>query len=118
QTIFSKKETGSATFYAKENGVISGTTIIKDLYQILDTNMDIKLFKEDGDIVKFGDKIAHVSGSIRAILSGERIILNLLQRMSGIATQTAKAIEILNNPTIKIVDTRKTSPGLRMFEKY
>lgn len=118
QLIFPKEESGTATFYAKESGVLSGTAIIKETYDLLSKDMDITLLKKDGDRLQFGDEIAIVSGSIQAILSGERLILNLLQRMSGIASQTAKAITSLGNPNIKIVDTRKTTPGLRMFEKY
>lgn len=118
QLIFPKEEIGTATFYAKESGILSGTAIIKEAYKILSSDIDITLLKEDGDAIHFGDEFAIVTGSIQAILSGERIILNLLQRMSGIASQTAKAVKILDNPKIKIVDTRKTTPGLRMFEKY
>src|SRR5699024_10873111 len=91
---------------------------ITEAYQILNKDIEVVLLKNDGDKVEQGEEIATVSGSIQSILSGERVILNLLQRMSGIATQTAKAIVALNNDNIKITDTRKTTPGLRMLEKY
>lgn len=117
-SIFSNSEIGSATFYAKDNGILSGLVIIEQAYKILDDEMNVTLVKQDGDFVRKGDVIAHISGSIRAILSGERVILNLIQRMSGIATITDKAIQTLANPDIKIIDTRKTTPGLRMLEKY
>lgn len=117
-TIFPASETGTATFYAKDDGVLAGIDVIITTYSILDENIDVTLYKTDGDKIHKGDQIAKVSGSIRNILSGERIVLNLLQRMSGIATMTKKAVETLGNSKIKIVDTRKTTPGLRMFEKY
>lgn len=117
-TIFPVKEKGTASIYAKEEGILAGADVIKTTYNILDSEIDVTLFKADGDLLSKGDQIATISGSIRNILSGERVILNLLQRMSGIATLTAKSVKSLNNSNIKIVDTRKTTPGLRMFEKY
>lgn len=118
QTIFPESEIGSASFYAKDNGVLSGLFIIKEGYAQLDNEVEVTLLKEEGDIVHKGEAIATVTGPIRTILTGERVILNLIQRMSGIATQTRKAILTLDNPNIKIIDTRKTTPGLRMLEKY
>lgn len=118
QTIFPIDEMGTAIFYAKESGVLAGVSIIEQVYKILNDHVDVKLFKNDGDSVKYGTEIASVSGSVQTILSGERVILNLLQRMSGIATQTRRAVQTLGNSNIKIVDTRKTTPGLRIFEKY
>src|SRR5699024_5007556 len=106
-----------AVIYAKENGILSGTNVISSAYNILDNNIIVTLLKKDGEEVKIGDKIATINGPVRAILSGERVVLNLLQRMSGIATITAKAVKTLDNSRIKITDTRKTTPGLRLFEK-
>ena len=80
----------------------------------MDDEIDVQLFKTDGDELKKGERIATIAGKIRSILSGERVILNLLQRMSGIATITNKAVKTLDNPNIKITDTRKTTPGLRL----
>ena len=110
--------TSHTIFPVKEEGILAGADVIKTTYNILDSEIDVTLFKADGDLLSKGDQIATISGSIRNILSGERVILNLLQRMSGIATLTAKSVKSLNNSNIKIVDTRKTTPGLRMFEKY
>src|SRR5699024_6090050 len=84
----------------------------------IDANVKVNLKKTDGETVEVKETIAEVTGPVQAILTGERIILNLLQRMSGIATMTYQTVQKLNDPTIKVCDTRKTTPGLRMFEKY
>lgn len=118
ETIFPLDQIGTASIYMKEDGIIAGTNIITSAYNLLDNKMTISLLKNDGDYVTKGDEIATITGPIRTILTGERVILNLLQRMSGIATITRKAVKTLNNSRIKITDTRKTTPGLRMFEKY
>lgn len=118
QSIFPEHKLGTATILVKQDGVLSGLDVITEAYNILHNDIEVTLFKKDGDAVHSGDIIATISGPIWAILSGERVVLNLLQRMSGIATQTATAVDTLNNSKIKIVDTRKTTPGLRMFEKY
>lgn len=116
--IFPSTQTGTASLYAKNNGILAGVDLIKTVYNILDDEIEVQLFKTDGDELKKGERIATISGKIRSILSGERVVLNLLQRMSGIATITNKAVKTLDNPNIKITDTRKTTPGLRLFEKY
>lgn len=118
ETIFSVSDKGTAIFYAKETGVLSGMNIIQTTYQILDLSLEVQLLKNDGEKVQPNDKIAVVTGSVRSILMGERVILNLLQRMSGIATLTNQAVMQLNSNHTKICDTRKTTPGLRVFEKY
>ncbi|MEJ8777773.1 carboxylating nicotinate-nucleotide diphosphorylase [Pseudogracilibacillus sp. ICA-222130] len=117
-SIFSKKEPTNAYFYAKEAGIIAGVSIIKQMYHIIDPSIRVTLKKQDGQSIKEQETIAEVTGPTSSILVGERVILNLIQRMSGIATTTNKAIQKLNDPTIKICDTRKTTPGLRIFEKY
>lgn len=117
-TIFPAEQKGSGVFIAKESGVIAGLNIIQQAYHLLDPNLDITLHFTDGDKVQKGESIAEVYGSVRNILTGERVILNLLQRMSGIATLTQQSIQTLNDPAIQICDTRKTTPGLRMLEKY
>ena len=117
EAIFPADETGAGYFIAKETGILAGLDIITETYQLLDPAITAELYYSDGDAVKPGDKIAKASGPIRHLLSGERIILNLLQRLSGIATLTHKCVEVLDNPTIRIADTRKTTPGLRMLEK-
>src|SRR5699024_2986968 len=111
-------ETGTAIFYAKEAGVLAGTDIIQMTYELIDPTVEVKLFKTDRQYIDTSEKIAMVSGPIRAILMGERVVLNLLQRMSGIATTTKQAVINLKSHQTKLCDTRKTTPGLRIFEKY
>lgn len=118
QTIFGNDSKGEAVIIAKEDGILSGVDVIHTGYSLFTDEMRIELKKHDGEFVKHGDIIAEISGPIAAILSGERVILNLLQRMSGIATLTSQAVKTLNSDYTRICDTRKTSPGLRMFEKY
>lgn len=117
-TIFSKGDRGEGSFIAKDNGVISGLEIIREAYQLLDPTITVDFDVTDGEKVKSGQSIANIKGSMAHMLTGERVILNLIQRMSGIATMTNHCIEELNDPMIQICDTRKTTPGLRMFEKY
>lgn len=116
--IFDKNEKGKGVFLAKDNGIICGTEIISLVYNTYGADVLTQLSKNDGDSIKKGDIIAEVEGAVTALLSCERIILNLMQRMSGIASMTKKAVELLNDTSIRICDTRKTTPGIRMFEKY
>jgi nicotinate-nucleotide pyrophosphorylase (carboxylating) len=116
--IFPISERSTGRIIAKESGIVAGTRIIALTYGILHEDVHVTLHVQDGDIVEKGQLIAEVEGPVQVLLSGERVMLNLLQRMSGIATLTAEAVKTLNNKEIKIVDTRKTTPGLRMFEKY
>ncbi|MCC3358623.1 carboxylating nicotinate-nucleotide diphosphorylase [Bacillus sp. REN16] len=118
QSIFPLEQTSQGVFIAKENGIISGLAIIKEAYHLLDSTIQVELRLSDGDRVSAGDTIATVSGPTTHLLTGERVILNLLQRMSGIATVTHQCVEALNDPSIQICDTRKTIPGLRMLDKY
>ncbi|KAB8134745.1 carboxylating nicotinate-nucleotide diphosphorylase [Gracilibacillus oryzae] len=105
-------------FIAKEDGVFAGEQVILDGYLPLDPAVDVQVLKQDGDMIHKGDKIAVVRGSTRALLTGERVVLNIVQRMSGIATMTMKAVKKLDNSSIRVCDTRKTTPGLRMLEKH
>lgn len=116
--LFSPFERTTAHFYAKDVGVLSGLQIIQVVYELIDPTIIISSKKSDGDKVSKAEVIATVTGSVRHILTGERVILNLLQRMSGIATMTQLAVNTLNSEHTRICDTRKTTPGLRMFEKY
>ncbi|ASN04610.1 carboxylating nicotinate-nucleotide diphosphorylase [Virgibacillus necropolis] len=116
--IFPPSELGKGTFIAKADGIISGLQIIQEAYQLLDSRIKVDYFYKDGDQVNVGDTIAEVHGSIVSILGGERVILNLVQRMSGIASTTRQSVRTLNDAAINICDTRKTTPGLRMLEKY
>jgi len=105
-------------FRAKAMGILAGAFILPRVFALIDPSVDVKILIQDGVAVKFGDVIAEIRGSSRAILTGERVALNLLQRLSGIATQTAKAVASVGNYQTRIVDTRKTTPGLRELEKY
>lgn len=118
ETIFPSNKRAIGVFLVKEDGVFSGGNVIISGYRLLDPSIDITLYKQDGEQVKKGDIVAKVSGSIAPLLTGERVILNLIQRMSGIATLTHRAVTVLNSRHTRICDTRKTTPGLRMLEKY
>ncbi|MFC4403988.1 carboxylating nicotinate-nucleotide diphosphorylase [Gracilibacillus xinjiangensis] len=116
--LFETDRVIEGAYIAKGNGIFSGESILIEGYQLLDQKVEVHLMKRDGDIVRKGETIAVVSGSNQALLTGERVLLNLIQRMSGIATVTNQAVRRLDNPDIRICDTRKTTPGLRMLEKY
>ncbi len=100
------------------DGVLCGCDVFKTVFEILDKNVEIKFYFKDGDVIKKGDKIADIKGSARAVLTGERTALNYVQRMSGIATETRKYQDAIKDTKAKIVDTRKTTPCFRIFEKY
>ncbi|WP_243386187.1 carboxylating nicotinate-nucleotide diphosphorylase [Bacillus kexueae] len=118
ETIFPVNEKGKAVIVAKQNGIFCGEQVIRTGFQLHSQEMFINLLKKDGDTVEKGEVIAAIEGPIRAILQGERVVLNLIQRMSGIATITHKAVATLDDEHTRICDTRKTTPGLRMMEKY
>lgn len=109
---------GTAEIYVKEDGVIAGLNVSKEVFKILNEKIVFRKFVKDGDKVFKGTKIAEVKGSLRVLLTGERTSLNFLQRMSGIATLTAKFMTQLEGTNTKILDTRKTVPCLRMLDKY
>ncbi len=109
---------GTGEFIAKQDGVFAGEVILQEAYQLFDESIHLELFKQDGQQVKTGDVIAQVNGPHPLLLTSERVILNILQRLSGIATVTSKVVRNLADDQIKITDTRKTTPGLRMLEKY
>jgi len=117
-SIFPIGQKGRGVFLAKEIGVVSGLEVIDAVYHLLDPKMEIIRHFTDGETVTPGDVVAEVFGPVRYILTGERLVLNLLQRMSGIATMTKRCVDVLADPTIQICDTRKTAPGLRMLDKY
>ncbi|MBQ6555300.1 MAG: carboxylating nicotinate-nucleotide diphosphorylase [Firmicutes bacterium] len=116
--VFGRELDGTGVFLAKDDGIVSGTEIIALTYSLYTDKVKVTLFKHDGDRVSKGENIAKVEGPVFALLTCEWIILNLMQLMSGIATATRRMVDALDDPTIRIVDTRKTHPGLRMFEKY
>lgn len=116
--IISEAEVSKAEFLAKQDAVIAGLDIAKYVFETLDSSVVFKTLVKDGDKVKKGDIIAEVSGSTRALLKGERTALNFLQRLSAIATMTDRYVIKVQGLPVKIADTRKTTPGLRLLEKY
>lgn len=111
-------QTGEAELICKQEGVVCGLQIFERVFTLLDENMEVELFVSDGDRVQVGQLLGKVRGDIRVVLSGERTALNYLQRMSGIATYTAETASFLKGTKTKLLDTRKTTPNNRIFEKY
>ena len=109
---------GTVDLIAKEDGIIAGLDVYARVFQILDEKTEISFNFKDGDAVKKGDLLGTVTGDIRVLLSGERVALNYLQRMSGIATYTHSVASLLEGTGITLLDTRKTTPNMRIFEKY
>ncbi|ENJ4267785.1 carboxylating nicotinate-nucleotide diphosphorylase [Listeria monocytogenes] len=118
KTVFPRDTMGEGVFLAKETGILCGISIPPKVYELLGGNIQFEAYKKDGDWIQKGDIIAAVTAPVRTLLSGERVILNLMQRMSGIASQTNFAVKQLDDSAIRICDTRKTAPGLRAFDKY
>ena len=117
ELLIPKKLESKAEVLIKEAGVIAGIEIFNMVFAIIDKSIKTGFVKKDGAFVKKGEVIGYVKGNTRNILKGERVALNLLQRMSGIATQTSNTTKKLNNKCIQIIDTRKTTPNMRVFEK-
>ncbi|MBR4893418.1 MAG: carboxylating nicotinate-nucleotide diphosphorylase [Clostridia bacterium] len=109
---------GQVELIAKQEGVIAGLDVFKRVFELLDKNTEFEFFFKDGDLVKPKDLIGIIKGDIRVLLSGERTALNYLQRMSGIATYTKEIVTLLEGSKTKLLDTRKTTPNMRIFEKY
>ena len=109
---------GTVDLIAKEDGIIAGLYVYARVFQILDEKTEISFNFKDGDAVKKGDLLGTVTGDIRVLLSGERVALNYLQRMSGIATYTKQVSKLLEGSKVTLLDTRKTTPNCRVFEKY
>lgn len=109
---------GNVQLIAKQEGIICGLGVFARVFKILDENTEITFYAKDGDKVEKGQHIAEVTGDIRVLLSGERTALNYLQRMSGIATYTSEVAKLLKGSKTKLLDTRKTTPNMRIFEKY
>ncbi|WP_066292918.1 carboxylating nicotinate-nucleotide diphosphorylase [Bacillus sp. FJAT-29937] len=118
ELIFGREEKGEIVFIAKDNGVFCGEDVIRTGFSILDSEIKVEMNVKDGTPIENGQVLATAEGTVANLLKGERVILNLIQRMSGIATITKKAVSVLNSSHTKICDTRKTTPGLRMLEKY
>ena len=109
---------GEADLICKQDGIICGLQVFERVFTLLDEKVQAEFFAADGDAVKNGQRIGVVRGDIRSLLCGERTALNYLQRMSGIATYTHETASLLAGTNIKLLDTRKTSPNNRIFEKY
>jgi len=109
---------GEVELICKQDGIIAGLDVFKRVFELLDENTEVTFLCKDGERVKNGQKLGTVKGDIRVLLSGERTALNYLQRMSGIATYTNEIAELLKSTGTKLLDTRKTTPGMRIFEKY
>lgn len=116
--LFEDDYEGEIVFHAKQSGVFCGGNVIFTGFQVLDPSVHVQLLKRDGEKIIQGDTIAFARGRWSSLLKGERVILNLVQKMSGIATLTQDAVFHLQSEHTRISDTRKTTPGLRMFEKY
>ena len=117
-SVMPEKCMGMANLICKQDGVIAGLNVFKRVFELLDKDTKVEFFHKDGDNVKSGEILANVTGDIRTILSGERTALNYLQRMSGIATYTSSIVKLLEGSNITLLDTRKTTPNMRVFEKY
>ena len=116
--VLPKAVMGSVELIAKQDGVIAGLPVFKRVFELIDGSIDIKFMVDDGDLVHSGEKLAVLRGDLHSLLSGERTALNYLQHMSGIATYTRSIADILEGSGIKLLDTRKTTPCNRIFEKY
>jgi nicotinate-nucleotide pyrophosphorylase (carboxylating) len=118
QLLIPQESISSAVFLSKENGILCGIDVAKRVFEILDSNIKFEKLKTDGDYIQKGDVLAKIQGNTRAILMGERLALNLLQRMSGIATFTNMLAQKIKGYKATVTDTRKTIPLLRMLDKY
>ena len=113
-----KDERAEVDLRAKDKGILAGLDVFKRVFEILDEDVSFEFYFSDGDEVNNKELIGKISGRAKAILEGERTALNFLQRMSGIATYTKKMVDALDSDHVKILDTRKTTPNMRVFEKY
>ncbi len=109
---------GKAKLLVKDEGIIAGVEFTKMVLHYVDANMQVETFINDGEKVKYGDVVFHVSGASQSILKAERLVLNSMQRMSAIATKTRKYVDLLEGTNTKVLDTRKTTPGFRACEKW
>ncbi|MET3507432.1 carboxylating nicotinate-nucleotide diphosphorylase [Halalkalibacter oceani] len=118
QTVIATGKRGQGNMVAKEAGVMAGGEIVRLGYQCVDEEVEVTIHVADGEPFQAGDILVSVKGSYLSLLAGERVLLNIFQRMCGIATMARDAVLRLDDPSIRICDTRKTTPGLRIFEKY
>lgn len=116
--VMREKKMGEVELLCKQTGVIAGLDVFARVFQLLDPDTEVEFYAKDGDKVEKGQLLGLVKGDIRVLLSGERTALNYLQRMSGIATYTREIADLLKGSKTKLLDTRKTTPNMRIFEKY
>lgn len=116
--VMPEAKEGTVDLIAKQDGIVAGLDVYARVFELLDADTKVTFFCKDGDAVKKGEKMAVVTGDIRVLLSGERVALNYLQRMSGIATYTHEVAALLEGSQVTLLDTRKTTPNCRVFEKY
>lgn len=117
-SVMPEYKLGEVDLICKQDGVICGLDVFRRVFELLDPNTAAVFTKKDGDTVKKGEHIGKITGDIRVLLSGERTALNYLQRMSGIATYTREVVSLLKGSSTRLLDTRKTTPNMRVFEKY
>lgn len=116
--VMKEAVTGEVELICKQDGIVAGLEVFERVFWLLDQNVKVELYCKDGEPVKKGQLMGKVTGDIRVLLSGERVALNYLQRMSGIATYTHEVAALLEETNITLLDTRKTTPNMRIFEKY
>lgn len=116
--VMPQAQNGVVDLICKQDGILAGLDVFRRVFELLDDKIRVEFYFRDGDAVKKGDLVGVVEGDIRALLSGERTALNYLQRMSGIATYTNRVAKLLEGSGTKLLDTRKTTPNMRIFEKY
>lgn len=117
-SVMKEAAAGEVELICKQDGIIAGLGVFRRVFELLDEKTEIEFYCKDGDAVTKGQKMGLLKGDIRALLSGERVALNYLQRMSGIATYTHSVAKLLEGSKTKLLDTRKTTPNMRIFEKY
>ena len=117
-SVMKEAVAGEVDLICKQDGIIAGLEVFERVFALLDPDTKVELYCKDGEKVKNGQLMGKVKGDIRVLLSGERVALNYLQRMSGIATYTKSVAKLLEGSKIKLLDTRKTTPNMRIFEKY
>ena len=117
-SVMPSYELGTVQLICKQDGIICGLWVFERTFKLLDASTQVTFFAKDGDGVKKGQLVAEIVGDIRVLLSGERVALNYLQRMSGIATYTHQMVSLLKGSKTRLLDTRKTTPNMRIFEKY
>ena len=117
-SVMKEAVAGEVELICKQDGIIAGLSVFARVFELLDADTEVELYCQDGDDVKNGQLMGRVRGDIRVLLSGERVALNYLQRMSGIATYTKSIAKLFEGSKTKLLDTRKTTPNMRIFEKY